>query len=1449
MEKMFWFKLKRIFQHFRIGITLLVCLAAMAFTTHEASASVDFVNQWPVTPAIVSNSSASPASGIYKIGAGVNRLLVVAVATEYSSAQSPTITVTYGGQTINTVNSGIIVNNTTGNNKIWIGYLNEAGIVAAGSNKTLTVAPSTNTNLVSIYATAAVFNGVDQTTPISNSGSLGTTVNATTIGPVAFTAGNTNTKAGNTGMSIYFVNWNNNSGETTASTGYTGLRNYVGTNMALSGAYKVVSSASAESVTSTTTATNIGALAGFGINPVTNAGTNYNKITTCGDCHGNPPEDGTARNVPPGLFVGSHEKHTGGDDLQYGMACTACHSNNTTLNHANGRIKVAGSNLPNTAYTNTSSIAVRNTFTLGYCNNIYCHSTGRSTPQYTNPQWGSATGNCLACHAGRNSGGTMVTSNSGFKLSTTHMQHMQAPYTATNINCNICHSKTVTDHQTLKSYTGITYHANGTPDVKFTNIAYASYTSYKANKTCTNVSCHGGKTKSAWSATSINKDNTCLHCHGYGAGTGTALRADKYNAAPGWITGGNTGISTDGNIVSTDPRVGGHFKHLSSVSTKKMKCNECHLVPSNPYDAGHTDSPRYSSNTIVFTQASTANKNTTSPAYTVGGPSTAATCTTTYCHGSKMPKGDTSGSNRSPQWTQTLNCGSCHGNPPTFGSSSSAHVGSVATTSCIGCHKTVTDATGKIINKALHLDGLVSVLVDTSVTGACNKCHGNPPQTLTYGRYSGLVKPATLIMGSTPAGAGAHLKHQNNGMTCNTCHNSFSAATHPDNKLQIFFRISSNTHTGWNTTSPRAPYGTYSGNSSGNAPVDTSVATTLVRGTAGGLNSCNVYCHGAWNGSSKTSNPRWTGTATCGSCHGATVAAPPQVGTHARHAGYSSSVTARQGYSFSCNKCHPNRGTNDHVKGAVHVRFSTAVLGTSASYILPGASLSTPAGSRLYLTNKLAGTLPDGSCSNISCHSNGRGANMGTFRNATTLPWGTTTRNCLSCHGGRTAGTGAPARSSKGFTLSTTHYQHLKYPAANINCVTCHSKTSSTTDPLALKNFTGVKRHANGVRDVTFASTLPYGTYTSYKSPESGSTGTSKTCSNVSCHGGKTRNPWSATTTNNDNTCLHCHGLGTGLGTALRADKYNAAPGWNGGISTDGNNVATDIRVGAHFKHLSSIYVKKIKCNECHAVPTTPFEGTHMATQRYNSQTLAFGQASTATKNTTTPTFTAGTAVAPASCTTYCHGTNLKNGDSTVGTVRTPTWNQDLTTGGNCGKCHGNPPNSVSGSHASATPTTGCGGCHSMVVNGSGTIINKNLHMNGIVEFVSSCNACHSYLPTDTWTSSYAVEGASFNAHSKHINYLLARNTGVSLNKDTDTFGGATFQVICGVCHTWDPAQHSTGGGGSRLINFGTNSTSRQYGASHPKYNGTSGQSSSVSPKSCSNIDCHYRTSPVWSTY
>jgi predicted CxxxxCH...CXXCH cytochrome family protein len=185
------------------------------------------------------------------------------------------------------------------------------------------------------------------------------------------------------------------------------------------------------------------------------------------------------------------------------------------------------------------------------------------------------------------------------------------------------------------------------------------------------------------------------------------------------------------------------------------------------------------------------------------------------------------------------------------------------------------------------------------------------------------------------------------------------------------------------------------------------------------------------------------------------------LGSHARHSGYSTG-TKRQ-YQYSCKECHPSASyTNAHQSGFKNITGDR----------LPGTSYSK--------NKKIANTNNPafGNCANIYCHSTGRAPTMGQQKYSS-AKWGGT-EGCLGCHGGRTNGAGTPARSVGGFTLTTTHYQHLKYPAGKINCQICHAKTT-VTDAWTLKPYTSAGRHVNNKRDVVFTGVV-YGTYTAYKS-------------------------------------------------------------------------------------------------------------------------------------------------------------------------------------------------------------------------------------------------------------------------------------------------------------------------------------------------------------------------------
>jgi predicted CxxxxCH...CXXCH cytochrome family protein len=767
------------------GALLLVvaataCALSGLMTPQIASASVDIVTSWPAKPVIVSDTAASTVTGKFTPGLGNNRLMLVSVA--YESTAAPTgFTIQYGGQNVTQ-----IVSNTTGTNKLWLGYLNENGIIAAGTNKTLSVTLTGAGTITATYATCAVFVGVDQGTPISGSNSLGTTAAALTIGPVAFTSGNASSIAGNNGLSVYIANWNNTVGQTSASTGYTEVRDYLGTNLSLSGSYKVTTGASAESVTSTSTTSAIAALAGVGLNPATKIATN----STCGDCHGNPPNDASSRNVPPGQFLGSHEKHTGNGSSQYAYVCTQCHYNAVGYNHSTGYKNITGSSVPGNAYSAGKKILDTNAPAFGSCSKIYCHSNGRGTgmgtKQYSSAKWGGGAKTCLSCHGGRNGGGAPARSVGNFTLSTTHSQHLKYP--AANMNCQICHSDTATNATTLKNYSGIQHHANGTRDVTFTNVAYGTYTSYKSTevgsagnaRTCNNVSCHGGKSRGSWSATTINNDNTCVHCHGT-AGTSAALAntaANRKYFAPGW---NKTGTSTDQTASSNDYRVGSHFKHLSSLYMKTIKCNECHTVPDQPFTGTHMATQRYNSQTLTFSQASTATitigvASTATPTrlasfagYTSGTATKAATCSSVYCHGNRLKTGDTAspGAVKKPYWNYSAMvnysdpanaCSRCHGNPPSTGTAATTHNGKAATFSCSGCHSGTVDAQGNIKKGGgLHINGKVEA------TGGHEWSFG------------GLRHKPLSLGGTGSITANAVYPYTN----CNGCHTTATGGTYP----------------------------------------------------------------------------------------------------------------------------------------------------------------------------------------------------------------------------------------------------------------------------------------------------------------------------------------------------------------------------------------------------------------------------------------------------------------------------------------------------------------------------------------------------------------------------------------------------------------------------------------------------------------------------------------------
>jgi predicted CxxxxCH...CXXCH cytochrome family protein len=200
--------------------------------------------------------------------------------------------------------------------------------------------------------------------------------------------------------------------------------------------------------------------------------------------------------------------------------------------------------------------------------------------------------------------------------------------------------------------------------------------------------------------------------------------------------------------------------------------------------------------------------------------------------------------------------------------------------------------------------------------------------------------------------------------------------------------------------------------------------------------------------------------------------------------------------------------------------------------------------------------------------------------------------------------------------------------------------------------------------------------------------------------------------------CASCHGSTT-----------NAAPPKD----LAGNN--TSAKVGAHQQHIAgTARSKAVPCDECHnpVAPSTPNQAGH-----YDSAPpaeLTWGVL--ARTGGLSPTWSG------AACSnTYCHGASLTGATDTA-----PQWTAAART---CDDCHGMPPNDAD--HGNGTATQ-CESCHPDVAGPGQTIINKNRHVDGVLDTSAACDSCHGGAgdptpPTDTLGASVSNAVGVHRAH------------------------------------------------------------------------------------------------------
>ncbi|MBJ6752873.1 CxxxxCH/CxxCH domain c-type cytochrome, partial [Geomonas anaerohicana] len=295
------------------------------------------------------------------------------------------------------------------------------------------------------------------------------------------------------------------------------------------------------------------------------------------------------------------------------------------------------------------------------------------------------------------------------------------------------------------------------------------------------------------------------------------------------------------------------------------------------------------------------------------------------------------------------------------------------------------------------------------------------------------------------------------------------------------------------------------------------------------MGTCSTAaCHSDGKGTLRAT-PAWGSAALtvpggCSACH----SVAPSTGNHptagSKHASYyGTGVT-------SCVQCH-----TDH-----SVQAKPFAHATSAGHRAIEVKFAT------------GGSFAANQCSNVYCHSNGRGT-------YTPPTWGGSL-TCAGCHGDATSN-----------TLSGNHAKHVNNAAflgTSYGCVECHSATVS--DNSTISNFTN---HVNNVKDVAGSKV---GT------PVSG------TCSTSYCHSDGKGTMKSVTWTGSTAlTCKSCHGADAAPAFASIAGEPNYS-----------NAGAGQPRANSHENHVASA----ADCASCHA--DTTVNGTSIKSGNFHTNNV-----------------------------------------------------------------------------------------------------------------------------------------------------------------------------------------------------------------------------------------------------
>ncbi|MDA8099544.1 MAG: CxxxxCH/CxxCH domain-containing protein [Nitrospiraceae bacterium] len=1135
----------------------------------------------------------------------------------------------------------------------------------------------------------------------------------------------------------------------------------------------------------------------------------WSGAVVCGDCH----KAGTA------MDTGSHAQHVG--TAGYSMPCSNCHLNagDGTPIHVNNVINVnfdaavAGSG----AYNGSNSSPNNHAPGQGYgnCSSVYCHGNFTGGAAAT-PTWGNAaTGDCGTCH-----GASSATPPTGGS----HGLHAGGNYA---FGCQLCHYSVITTGTTIANKT---LHADHSTNWQFSTADPR-----------TNGAQYNGATSGANASVGTNYGGcTNLYCHSQGQST--TASADAPNSPPTWgvaLPSDCTGCHDADKNAASKMHTGSHTAHVSSSN---HTCNLCHSTTVATASMSISTAANHANRkvNIAFTSLNTGGL--------VGGltstakdPGTApVSCTNLYCHGGGSPTWSTGNG--------SLSCGSCHKASSTLAGKHSIHYG--VTTTATNAEKTAANNS-----------------TTTAYVFTCGVCHDSTQTTHAGGAVStwqaAEVKfDATVAGGGNPytgrtvtAGVDSNFNWTGGQPgTCGTtyCHSAGTASSAP---------YSPPFYTSFTWTGPTFDCGSCHGG----APGASSVIASNVHG--GHIND--------------TAN-RVGRNVSCTECHNATASSTTVVGTKSNHVNHLVNIKFNNA-------------------GGINLDSDAPAYNGQATTVATGAT-KTPGTAGYNCSNVY--------CHSIGNLSGTGGtiiaAGGASFRTPTWTAVGAL--DCDNCHGNQ-AGKAYPtyASGAPGSGTENSHVTHVE--GSGYTCNFCHVATTiSTTITAGTMTLIPGGRHLNRTEDVVFATyqsksgvynpgaktcsaTYCHGGGT----PTWGANGT-VTCG--SCHLNTTGGDVNDYTYNNGSLALISQAEWTTSGHGRSAASGSYTQTLNGPANfptmagtgdpcqychttgvTHGN--ATNIFRLRSFTSGSVLGMNQVclNCHETGATGVNPFSGTsqtvngvskvdkwHYGTQ--HSAALNGGQ--------------------------FCWDCHEPHGDMGIGALgpiamiqSRPVMSSDATTGkpmtivsttvtftsrsaGSsygtatapydriCNVCHTyNPTNPSKMVHYTTTTSdnhnsgTVCTSCHKH----SGNTTNDGDAFKG-----GACNGCHGYPPMAGDGNAYMmVNGVSVTVfegkggwsaatgsggHKAHIDHLISL-TGLTLNPSTDSFTGPNVAVLCGTCHDMTVGNHSTDGNGTRNINFNSGLT-YSFGTAVQKYNGIPGVSSTVAPKTCSNVSCHYKESPRW---